>query len=89
MCVIHQAILITRSLFSPTVISTLNDPFPGWIDNFNGPVGLLIGGGKGVLRVVLAKPNAVQDYMPVDIAIKIMCVAAWEKARSRYVLLQK
>jgi fatty acyl-CoA reductase len=71
------------------VISTLNDPFPGWIDNFNGPVGLLIGGGKGVLRVVLAKPNAVQDYMPVDIAIKIMCVAAWEKARSRYVLLQK
>jgi fatty acyl-CoA reductase len=68
------------------VISTLNDPIPGWIDNFNGPIGLLIGGGKGIVRVTLGNPNTVMDYMPVDIAIKIMCVAAWEKGKSRYVL---
>lgn len=65
-----------------TVISSLSDPVPGWIENFNGPVGILIGGGKGVLRVVLGNPNVAMDYMPVDIAVKIMCAAAWEKARS-------
>lgn len=29
------------------VISTLSEPMPGWIDNFNGPVGLLVASGKG------------------------------------------
>lgn len=33
-------------LFRPSiVISTMKDPIPGWIDNFNGPIGLLIGSG--------------------------------------------
>ncbi|XP_023727642.1 putative fatty acyl-CoA reductase CG5065 isoform X2 [Cryptotermes secundus] len=64
------------------VISSLNDPFPGWIENFNGPVGLLIASGKGIVRVVFGSPNAVLDYMPVDVAVKLICIAAWEKARS-------
>lgn len=29
------------------VISTIKDPVAGWIDNFNGPVGLLVACGKG------------------------------------------
>lgn len=29
------------------VISALEEPFRGWIDNFNGPAGLLIACGKG------------------------------------------
>jgi fatty acyl-CoA reductase len=80
--VILSAIIITSALFSSTVISTLNDPFPGWIENFNGPVGMLIAGGKGFLRVVFGNPNINLDYMPVDIVVKIVCLAAWEKARS-------
>jgi fatty acyl-CoA reductase len=80
--IILSAIIKATDLFSSTVISTLNDPFPGWVENFNGPVGILVGAGKGVLRVVFGRPNAVMDYMPVDIAVKIMCIAAWEKARS-------
>jgi fatty acyl-CoA reductase len=64
------------------VISSLNDPFSGWIENFNGPVGLMIGTGKGIIRVLFGNPNAIVDYMPVDIAVKMICVAAWEKARS-------
>ncbi|PNF40527.1 hypothetical protein B7P43_G08166 [Cryptotermes secundus] len=64
------------------VISTLNDPFPGWIENFNGPVGLLIASGKGIVRVALGSPDTVVDYMTVDFAVKIICIAAWEKARS-------
>ncbi|KAJ8943432.1 hypothetical protein NQ314_009750 [Rhamnusium bicolor] len=30
-------------------VSTFEDPVAGWIDNFNGPVGLLTAGGKGII----------------------------------------
>lgn len=40
-------------VFRPSiVISTMKEPFPGWIDNFNGPVGLLVGCGLGLIRTV-------------------------------------
>ena len=65
------------------VISTWTDPFPGWIDNFNGPVGLSIATGKGFLRTVFADPNATLDYIPVDICIQFMLLAAWCKAVGR------
>ncbi|KAG7201517.1 hypothetical protein KM043_004269 [Ampulex compressa] len=63
-------------IFRPSiVISTVEEPVPGWIDNFNGPVSLMILGGKGILRVSYSDPNVILDYMPADIAIKTMLVA--------------
>jgi fatty acyl-CoA reductase len=56
------------------------EPFPGWVDNFNGPVGLLIAGGKGFLRKSFGDPNVISDYMPVDVCIKFMLIASWYKA---------
>lgn len=41
-------------IFRPSiVISSMEEPFPGWVDNFNGPVGLLLacGIGKELKRV--------------------------------------
>lgn len=29
------------------------EPLPGWVDNLNGPVGIMIGAGKGVIRSML------------------------------------
>ncbi|KAL0103222.1 hypothetical protein PUN28_017510 [Cardiocondyla obscurior] len=52
---------------------------PGWIDNFNGPVGMLIGGGKGILRVLWSDPNINSDYVPVDVTIKAMILIAWKR----------
>lgn len=34
------------------VIPIYQDPIPGWTDNINGPTGLLIGAGKGVIRTM-------------------------------------
>ena len=48
------------------VIHTWTEPFPGWIDNFNGPIGLIVGGAKGFVRTLFADPNAKPDYIPVD-----------------------
>ncbi|KXJ70568.1 hypothetical protein RP20_CCG023141 [Aedes albopictus] len=67
-------------LFRPSiVISSMRDPIPGWIDNFNGPVGLLVGSGIGICRTMYCDPNNVADYTPVDVCIKAMIVAAWKK----------
>ncbi|XP_018407299.1 PREDICTED: fatty acyl-CoA reductase 1-like [Cyphomyrmex costatus] len=61
------------------VISTTDDPVKGWIDNFNGPIGMLIGGGVGILRVLRCNPTIVSDFMPVDAAIKALIIAAWKR----------
>ncbi|CAH2101611.1 unnamed protein product [Euphydryas editha] len=59
------------------VISSLIEPFPGWIDNFNGPVGISIACGKGILRTIYSRPDMVMDYIPVDVAIKSFIAASW------------
>jgi Male sterility protein. len=64
------------------VISTLEEPISGWLDNYNGPVGMFLAGGKGLLRTVHADPNITSDFMPVDVCIKFMLVASWLKAIS-------
>lgn len=67
-----------------TVISTIEDPVPGWLDNFNGPVGIMVGGGKGILRVVRLEPNVAADFLPIDLAIKVMLTAAWKRGLETY-----
>lgn len=59
------------------VIPVWKDPLPGWTDNINGPVGLLIGAGKGVIRTMYCNQNGYADYLPVDIAINAILVSAW------------
>ncbi|KAK9884187.1 hypothetical protein WA026_005140 [Henosepilachna vigintioctopunctata] len=61
------------------VISTWKDPMPGWIDNFNGPVGILVAVGKGVLRTVYTDPDLIADYVPVDIIMRGLLAATWKK----------
>lgn len=61
------------------VISSLDEPMPGWIDNFNGPTGLLLACGIGLLRTTCGDPNVVSDFTPVDTSIKAMIVAAWRR----------
>ncbi|RLU20840.1 hypothetical protein DMN91_007454 [Ooceraea biroi] len=61
------------------VISTADEPVKGWIDNFNGPVGSFVGGGKGILRVLYMDPLVDSDYMPVDVFIKTVIILTWKR----------
>lgn len=63
------------------VISTAEEPVPGWIDTFYGPVGMITGIAKGVVRCAISRHDTRPDYMPVDIAIKGMIVSAWKSGR--------
>uniref|UniRef100_A0A1A9X2G9 Fatty acyl-CoA reductase n=1 Tax=Glossina brevipalpis TaxID=37001 RepID=A0A1A9X2G9_9MUSC len=62
------------------VIASLNEPLAGWIDNFNGPTGLLSALAKGLFRSIVCEQNYIADVVPVDIVINLMIAAAWRTA---------
>ncbi|KAL7028707.1 hypothetical protein ACKWTF_005966 [Chironomus riparius] len=67
-------------IFRPSiVISAIKEPLPGWVDNFNGPVGLLVGSGIGIVRTMYSNPDNRCDFLPVDLCVKAMIIAAWKK----------
>ncbi|XP_050426431.1 putative fatty acyl-CoA reductase CG5065 [Adelges cooleyi] len=65
------------------VTASWKEPIAGWVDNLNGPTGLLAGAGKGVLRTLLCHKNLVADLVPVDICINLLISAAWYTAINR------
>ena len=65
-------------LFRPSIIIPVwKEPIPGWTDNINGPVGLLIGAGKGVIRTMYCQETGYADYLPVDIAVNAIFACSW------------
>ncbi|XP_072128962.1 fatty acyl-CoA reductase 1 isoform X4 [Mobula birostris] len=66
------------AIVRPSIVgASWKEPFPGWIDNFNGPSGLFIAAGKGILRTMRAANSAVADLIPVDVVINMTLAAAW------------
>lgn len=54
------------------------EPLQGWVDNLNGPTGLMIGCGKGVIRSVLVNKENKAEVIPVDYAINGLIVIPYE-----------
>lgn len=70
--------LTTCAHFRPSIIIPVwKEPIPGWTDNINGPTGLLIGAGKGVIRTMYCDKDSYADYLPVDIAINAILLSSW------------
>lgn len=66
------------SIIRPSIIgATWREPFPGWVENFNGPTALFPATGTGVLRSMLGKHEAIADIIPVDITVNLMLAVAW------------
>jgi fatty acyl-CoA reductase len=70
------------AIVRPSIVTAaLREPFPGWIDNLNGPTGLIAGGGKGFIRVFkVENAEFVTDLIPVDLSINLMIAVAWRTA---------
>lgn len=65
-------------IFRPSIVIPMRyDPIPGWTDNINGPTGLLIGAGKGVIRTMYCNSSGYGDFLPVDFAVNGLLVGAW------------
>nr|CAH7741189.1 unnamed protein product [Callosobruchus chinensis] len=61
------------------VVAAYKEPIPGWVDNINGPTGILIGAGKGVIRTMHCNTKLVADIVPVDMVINSILLAAWKQ----------
>lgn len=73
------------AIVRPSIVgASWKEPFPGWIDNFNGPSGLFIAAGKGILRTMRASNNALADLVPVDVVVNTSLAAAWYSGINRY-----
>ncbi|KAK2103716.1 cyclin-dependent kinase inhibitor far1 [Saguinus oedipus] len=73
-------------IIRPLIVgASWKEPFPGWIDNFNGPSGLFIAvlfltstkAGKGILQTIHASNSALADLIPVDVVVNMSLAAAW------------
>ncbi len=65
-------------IIRPSIVSSSwKEPFPGWTDNFNGPIGICLGIGTGVLHYIPGDPQAVADIVPVDIVANYMIAVGW------------
>ncbi|XP_077263280.1 fatty acyl-CoA reductase 1-like isoform X1 [Temnothorax americanus] len=61
----------------PIVGSSIKEPMPGWIDNVYGPIGLSVGGGKGVIRVAYCNKHVTENAVPVDFITNAIIVVSW------------
>ncbi|GBP20487.1 Putative fatty acyl-CoA reductase CG5065 [Eumeta japonica] len=59
------------------VLSSAREPVKGWVDNWNGPNGIVAAVGKGIFRTMLGIGTRVADLVPVDTVINLMIVCAW------------
>lgn len=65
-------------IFRPSIVIPIRyDPIRGWTDNINGPTGLLIGAGKGVIRTMYCNSSSYGDFLPVDFAVNGLLMGAW------------
>ncbi|XP_015250940.1 PREDICTED: fatty acyl-CoA reductase 2 isoform X1 [Cyprinodon variegatus] len=80
----QEAEELNVAIVRPSIIgASWKEPFPGWIDNFNGPSGIFIAAGKGILRTMRASNDAVADLVPVDVVINATLAAAWFSGSQR------
>ena len=69
----YQSAIVRPSIVTPT----LNEPLPGWTNNYYGPTGYLVVCGKGVLRSMIVHKDKICDIVPVDIVANTAITAAF------------
>lgn len=69
----HLPIAIVR----PSIVCpSYEEPTPGYVDTFEGPMGILIGATSGTLRSIYGNGSKVCDLMPVDYVANAIIVAS-------------
>ncbi|CAH1786735.1 unnamed protein product [Owenia fusiformis] len=69
------------AIVRPSIVTaSWQEPMPGWIDNLNGPSGMYIAAGKGLLKSVLCDSDAVADIIPVDMPTNMLILVGWYTA---------
>ncbi|KAK9874340.1 hypothetical protein WA026_002690 [Henosepilachna vigintioctopunctata] len=60
-----------------SVTASYKEPIPGWVDNLNGPTGILVGAGKGVIRTMHCNAEFEANIIPVDSVINSLIIVGY------------
>ncbi|GAB0087092.1 hypothetical protein DMENIID0001_013650 [Sergentomyia squamirostris] len=67
-------------IFRPSIVSpSVKEPLLGWVDNFNGVSGMLIGEGTGLIRIAFTSPHVCSNYQPLDVVTRSLIIAIWKQ----------
>ncbi|XP_060850791.1 fatty acyl-CoA reductase wat-like [Rhopalosiphum padi] len=67
------------SIFRPSIIGCVKlEPNPGWLDNINGPSGIVTGVIAGFLRTIQLDKNKIADIIPVDYTVNALISVMWD-----------
>lgn len=75
--------MLVINYFFFVVVGSWQEPFPGWVDTPYGLTAFALGQSTGLVRIVYADPEIAADYVPVDIVVKNLIIAAWQRAADR------
>ncbi|XP_001600309.1 fatty acyl-CoA reductase wat-like [Nasonia vitripennis] len=64
------------------MIATYKEPVTGWINNYYGPTGVVMGAAIGLLRSLHCESTKIADIIPADYVINNIIVAAWDTAKT-------
>lgn len=68
------------SIARPSIVTAaLQEPIPGWVDSLNGPTGILIASGKGVLRSMMCNDKTHAEVVPVDLCVNALILLAYKR----------
>ncbi|KAL9881337.1 fatty acyl-CoA reductase wat-like [Glossina fuscipes fuscipes] len=59
------------------VVSSVDEPVPGWLDNVNGPFGLFLTASLGLTRTALISPHTKMNYIPCDATVHGLIISAY------------
>jgi len=67
------------SVFRPSIIGCTNsEPNPGWLENMNGPSGIVTGVIIGFLRTLAIVENNITDIVPADYSVNALISVMWD-----------
>ncbi|KRT85134.1 epimerase [Oryctes borbonicus] len=67
------------AIVRPSIVTpSISEPVTGWVDSLNGPMGVLVAAGKGVLRIMHCNGDNSAHLIPADMAINAILVVAWK-----------
>lgn len=64
------------------VISSAKEPIPGWINNLNGPTGIVLATAVGLLRSIQLDEKKITNIVPCDYVINCLLASACEVGRN-------
>lgn len=59
------------------VIPSFRDPMTGWFNNLQGPMGLFVGAGKGIIRCMYMDSKSYANLIPVDATVSGILMFSW------------